>query len=331
MFSIRSQARVTDTYTELSFRHRDTWRSFASEGPLSDVVSMIILLGDERCGPVLGFTALAPGVDCPLGPAHGHCSDNFRVSLRGDLTMGREIYRPGGFRFQEGWKTYPTNNNSCGPEGGWEMELFADQRGMRASAVAGGPELEMLLVEGGRMLAGMFGLDDLVAEPPPDICGPSALATTLGAADNSGKRNGSFADASAWRSVDDATTVAAGLLGEPTCGPVVLLADTAPNQIAFPAARFDTEVFRLIVAGSCAIGDRTYELGDMRLQRSGTDAPPVIAGDDGVQQVIVLGDRRCARPTVGGTTWLHALVAELSDELASRPVVEPPPRVFATL
>ena len=333
MYSVRSQTRATDTYTELSFRHLDSWRSFASEGPLSDVVSMIVLVGDERSGPVLGFTALAPGVDCPLGPPHGHCSDNFRVSLRGDLTMGREIYHPGDFRFQDGWKTYPKNNNSCGPDGGWEMELFADRRGMRASAVVGGPELEVLLVEGGRMLASMFGLEDLVVEPPVDICGPAALATTLGPTDNSGKRNGSFGAAGSWRSLDDATNASVALLGEPTCGPVVVLAETAPNEVAFPAARFDTEVFRLVVHGSCAIGDRTYELGDMRVQRAGTDGDPVVAGADGVQQVIVFGDRRFSTATAGRSSSLAALdsiVAELAEELAAREPVEPPVREFAT-
>lgn len=322
MYSVRSRARATDEFTELSFRNLDSWRFFDTpDGPLADIATMIVLLGDDRCGPLLGFTALAPGVDCPLGPPHGHCSDNFRASLRGDLTMGRETYSPGGFRFQDGWKTYPKNNNSCGPDGGWEIEVFADRRGLRASAVIGGPELELLMAEGGRMLAAMFDLEPLVAEPAVDICGSSALVTTIGPTDNSGKLNGSFGDHGTWRSVSAATKAAVSLLGEPTRGPAVVLAVTAPNEIAFPGSRFDTEVFRLVVDGSCTIGDRSYEPGDMRIQRAATWCEPVVAGDLGLQEIVVLGDRRHAAADVEGDAWsasLDSIVAELADELAAR-------------
>lgn len=321
MLSIRSQTRVTERYAELSFRRLEGWRSFDTpDGPLSDLATMIVLLGDHRSGPLLGFTALAPGVDAPLGPPHGHCSDNFRVSLRGDLTMGREVYGSGAFRFQDGWKTYPKNNNSCGPAGGWEIEVFADRRGLRTSEVVGGPELEAMMTEGGRMLAAMFGLESLVADPPEDVCGPSALATTLGPTDNSGKRNGSFDRREGWQAVEPATEVAVALLGEPTCGPVVVLAATGPDAVAFPAARYDTEVFRLVVDGSCTIGDRTYEAGDMRIQHAGTWCEPVVAGKQGVQEVILLADRRGATATVDGDTWLgdlDGIVEELALELAA--------------
>jgi hypothetical protein len=255
-----------------------------------------------------------------------HGSDNFRISLRGSFVMGPESYGPGEFRFQDGWRMYPSDNNSNGPEGGWEFIVMADRRGFRRRGVVGwdtnSPEGqgEIALQH---YIAKMFEFDgDLVDADASVKPGPAALQTTLGRQSSSGKLNGSFANKENWTAVSDATTAVVSVLGEPTSGPVVILSETKPHEIAMAACSFDTELVRIVTAGSCSIDGRIYEAGDIRVQLPGKPSGPVSAGPDGLQEVLILGDRRYAAPTVtDGDAWPATLghtVEELLKELANR-------------
>ena len=92
----------------------------------------------------------------------------------------------------------------------------------------------------------------------------------------------------------------ASLLGLPDLGPVVLLLRTPAAQVAAPACSFGTEGFRLVIGGSYSLDGRERTMGDMRLQAADTLWEPVIAGPDGLDEVVILGDRRGASPTVHG-------------------------------
>ncbi len=92
--------------------------------------------------------------------------------------------------------------------------------------------------------------------------------------------------------------VAAALLGLPDLGPVVFLFSTPAAQVAAPACTFGTEGFRLVVGGSYSLDGRERTMGDMRFQSSDSPWEQIIAGPDGLDEVVILGDRRGASPTV---------------------------------
>jgi hypothetical protein len=82
-----------------------------------------------------------------------------------------------------------------------------------------------------------------------------------------------------------------------------------------PQTRFETEVFRMVVAGSCDIDGQIYEYGDIRIQRPGAACGPVVAGPNGLQEVLILGDRRHAVPTVENNEMWPATLGAIVDDL----------------
>jgi len=102
----------------------------------------------------------------------------------------------------------------------------------------------------------------------------------------------------------------------------MVLARTRPGAVAAGAFRVDTEVFHMVVRGSASIGGAEQLAGDMRVQRPGSPLDTVVAGPEGVDELIVFGDRRGATPeflgdTVGWPSVVVALRAELAQELAA--------------
>jgi hypothetical protein len=291
VYKIKGASQATDASIELSFRQAELW-----PGDVHGMLTNIVLIGDEESGPGIALTSTRPGEENVPGQAHGHASDNFRISLLGSFVMGREEYNPGAFRFQNGWRGYPSDNCSWGADGGWEITMMADRRGTRRRQVQGwvpgSPEAEAEIALQ-HYLASTFEFDgDLVDSDGSVACGPSALVTTIGLTENSGKLNGSFADSSTWPEVSASTRAVVSIMGDQFCGPVVVLAATAPGGIAMPAWSFDTEVLRVVVAGSCWIDGRAYEKGDMRMQLPGRQSGSVSAGPEGLQEMLVFGDRR---------------------------------------
>ena len=306
MLRVQGATETTDDYVEVTFERPGSW-----PGDFGQTTMAGVLIGDEVRGPSLTFAWQGPEAMSYGAPSHAHASDNFRISLLGSFEMGRESYGPGEFRIQQGWKPYPSDNASHGPEGGWEILLMADRRGTRARFVGASlPNLDEIHAQ----ISRTFGLaGDLLSDDPAAGSGPSALATTLGPPANSGKLNGSFADRDTWAPLGPATRAAVALMGDPVCGPVLLLAATEPAGVAMPACRFDTEVFRGVVSGSCEIDGRRYGKGQMRVQRAGSPCGPVIAGPDGVCEVVIVADRRAAAPVTSDASWAAALGATLRD------------------
>ncbi len=314
---------VSDGFAELSYRSREGWVCFDDPGP--EAAMAVALIGDEAAGPAMFMMSVLPRGTVAPAPAHCHASDNFRVSLLGTLSMGREEYRAGRFRFQQGWRAYP---DECvdAEEGAWQLVMMADRRGARRRIVPAlspeSPEAN-LEIETHRAIADAFGItgDFLFPDDPSDTAGPSALASTLGRAEASGKLNGSFDDCASWLPVNGTTRAAVSLIGDAESGPVVILSVIDALGVVSPRARFGTELFRLVVAGSCEIEGRVYERGDMRVQHAGTWCGPIVAGAEGLQEVLVIGDRRMADPAVENGSWafgdvVHGLLDELPGSAA---------------
>jgi hypothetical protein len=303
-----------DRYVDLSFREPQRWATMSTSSSRvagTAVASTAVTFGDPRSGPVLLCLALAPGVRPPDAPAHGHASDTWRMSLLGTLPMGPDSYDAGEFRFQQGWKPYASDNYANGPEGGWSALVFGDRRGMRIRHVRhDGPAITPT----DRMLAEWLGIHgDLVSEEDAHAPGPSSLATTLDDARTGARINGSFADADAWRG-GDGIRLAAGAMGDRATGPVVLLTRVDAGRPTLGRCRIASDVVRLSVRGSCAIDGREYVAGDMRAQSGGTPLGNAIAGPDGLDEVIVVADRRHLEPAaVADEAWAQALGAVLDD------------------
>jgi hypothetical protein len=309
-----------DGYSELSFREPDRWWSMSTSNTASRVAGTAlnsggILLGDDETGPAVLLLALGPGVTPPDAPAHMHASDNWRMSLLGNLPMGPDRYDPGEFRFQEGWKPYASDNYAHGPDGGWTLLVFGDRRGMRVRHVRHeGPDITPM----DRLLAEWMGVrGDLVSNDPADTAGPAALATTLDEFRRGARLNASFADTEHWMSFDG-LDVMAGAIGERETGPVIVLAKVAAGRPGLSGAAFDCDVLRVVASGSCVLDGKEYVAGDMRVQSAGVPLGDVTAGPDGADEVIIIADRRRLDPTVArDSVWIDALTA-LQADLAAR-------------
>ena len=309
MLLVEPQFRVHDGHIDLSMNRPEEWAYPEGMGVANGTYAHI---GDATCGPVMFFFAVQPGIDLPESPAHGHASDNWRMSMRGVLPMGRERYGPGDFRFQQGWKPYGSDSMSTGPHGGWAALVFGDRRGTKIRPVR---EEEGYFPDETSICEWAHLAGDQASDDPRAGSGPAGLVTSAG--EISGARvNGSFAAAGLWPEVGDGIRAIGALMGDAGCGPVMVHADVAPGCLASPAGVLQTEVIRLVVAGSCTVGSETYEAGDIRIQDSGARCEAVAAGAEGLHEVVLYGDRRALADHGGALiVGVAALVADLQARL----------------
>ena len=101
--------------------------------------------------------------------------------------------------------------------------------------------------------------------------------------------------------------------GEKATGPVVLLLHAAPGSVALPRLTAGTESVLLVVGGSCRVGESELSSGDFRMAAADLPLHPVTAGDDGLDAVFLVADRR-ALPTVDGdAVWQDAIDSLLGE------------------
>jgi len=339
MFRTHGRPSMVDGHVDMSFRETQNWLSFnedaknfafIDEGSRA-LVFNLILIGDEAVGPGIFVTAAAPGLEIPKemrAVAHAHGCDNWRISLLGDFHMGPEEYGPGEYRLQEGWRVYPEDDQSYGPDGGWQVVFMADRRGLKRRLAVEPPQgvvyPEELVAP---KIAEKFEFNcDLVSDDPAMTAGPTAIASTIGPPGHAklrmGKLNGSFADSDKWSAVAPATRMAVTLLGNKDKGPVLVFVHTEASEVAAPRSRVPTELYRLVVEGSCRIGGKIYEKGDMRIQEAGMWCEPVEALEGGLKELLIFGDRNGLEAIeTTGEGWpraLPAVVAELGRALDLR-------------
>jgi hypothetical protein len=302
---------------ELSFRRP----------PLSErsAEPIMIGIGDPVCGPLVGLFFDAPSTPeqlagpADLAPAHSHPCDNFRIVMKGELWVGQERYHYGEFRLQRSGRPYGRDGDAPHPEGNWRIIFFADRRGHRVRPTNPQLRAQYASPEAMALTKERFG-DALPVVLSDDDDGVQGLVTTIDKPFSKlGHIDGSFEEAGSWPAVGEGRRMAVSLMGVHDAGPVVLLQRTAPGQVATPAMTFGSDVFRCVIGGWHAGPTGPVEMGDTRLQASDRPWKEVVAGPDGLDEVIIMGDRRGGIPrvTLGDTTWADT-VEGLIEQLAPR-------------
>ena len=286
---------VDDFEGELSFRRP----------PLSDRsgIPVLIGIGDPVCGPLVGLFYDAPSTPDELAgppdltPAHSHPCDNFRVVMRGELIVGQERYRPGEFRLQRTGRPYGRDGDAPHEEGNWRVIFFADRRGHRVRPTNQTLRAQYASPEAMARTKERFG-DALPVLLPDEDDGVEGLVSTIGKPFSKlGHVDGSFDEANEWEPVGDGCRVAVSLMGAHDAGPVVILQRTPPGAAATPEVTFESDVFRCVIAGSAEWSDRRLLTGDTVLLEPGRTWEQVVAGPAGLDELIIIGDRRGAVTT----------------------------------
>ena len=290
-----------DGRVDLSYEDAQDWillegaQSMADHHPAE-------LLGDDEAGPFFFLSSSEPrDEELHRVPAHGHDADSWRMTVQGTTNMGREAYSAGDFRFQDGGAPYAADNATWGPDGGYGIVMFADRRGFPVRPVQAEHVEETARQQ--EIIA-----DILEVEVESPLAYPPAIATTFGGTERA-HLNESFVSAETWDEVTAGVRMAAGVLGDPECGPVVLMIDATPGSTAIPALRLDTEVLHVVVEGT-ASSDREQAVGNLWFHRPGVDAPAITAGVAGLQSVAVVADRRAVGGMISAdSAWSDAVIS----------------------
>ncbi len=292
----------TDGHVDLNFEKRSGWAEDMGATVLP------ILVGDEHCGPFVALSFVEPtDVQMPLSFAHAHSSDNWRISVRGTTNMGHDTYEQGQFRFHDGGVPYASDNYAWGPEGGYGIILFADRRGFAIRPVKA--EIARKVVPAQEAAGAFLGID--LQDPCP---GAPAIATTMGPTIRA-HLDGGFDMSERWEAIGPGLRMAAGLAGEPTCGPVLVLVDAAAGTEVVPTRSIGSETIVAPVSGSIELAGTTLTQGDLRVEEAGIGHPAVVAGPDGAQLVVIFGDRRALSSALADGTLAGTLGPALSTVL----------------
>ena len=264
-----------------------------------------MMVGDDHCGPFVVLSYVEPSAEqMPLSFAHAHASDNWRISVRGTTNMGRDTYEQGQFRFHDGGVPYASDNFAWGPDGGYGIIMFADRRGFAIRPVKA--EIAAKVVPSQEAAGAMLGID--MQDPCP---GAPAIATTMGGTTRS-HLDGGFDTTDQWDEIAPGVRMAAGIAGEPACGPVLVFLDAAPGSEVAPARALGTETIVAPVNGSIEAGGTTLAQGDVRLEEADVEHPALVAGPDGAQLVLIVADRRALSSALSDGTIAGDLGAALS-------------------
>jgi hypothetical protein len=292
-----------DGHVDADFTDRTGW----SEGMGATVLGMMV--GDDRCGPFVVLSYVEPSDEqMPLSFAHAHASDNWRISVRGTTNMGRDTYEQGQFRFHDGGVPYASDNFAWGPDGGYGIIMFADRRGFAIRPVKA--EIAERVTPQQEAVGAALGID--MQDPCP---GAPAIATTMGFTKRA-HLDGGFDTSTEWDEIAPGVRMAAGLAGEPTCGPVLVFLDCAAGAEAVPTRSIGSETIVAPVSGAIAVGDDTLTQGDVRVEEADVDHPAIVAGPDGAQLVLIFADRRALRSALDAGTMAGELGGTLSTVLA---------------
>jgi hypothetical protein len=305
---------------ELSFRRAPV--SARSGAPV------LIGIGDPVAGPLVGLFYDAPStpeqLEGPpdLAPAHSHPCDNFRIVMKGELWVGQERYHHGQYRLQRSGRPYGRDGDAPHADGNWRIIFFADRRGHRVRPT--NPELRAQFASPETLARTKEHFGDVLPVVLADEDdGVNGLVTTIGKPfSRVGHVDGSFDEADTWEPVGSGGRLAVTLMGVHDVGPVVLLQRTRAGEVATPAAHFGADVFRCVIRGSYRRDGQVAQMGDTVLRAENQPWDAVIAGEDGLDEVIIIGDRR-GLPAVAagpGQDWadtVGTIVDRLTLELAA--------------
>jgi hypothetical protein len=295
---------AVDGHVDVTYTDRSGWSHDLGATVLP------IMVGDDHCGPFVVLSYVEPSEEqMPLSFAHAHASDNWRISVRGTTNMGRDTYEQGQFRFHDGGVPYASDNFAWGPDGGYGIIMFADRRGFAIRPVKA--EIAERVTPAQEAAGAFLGID--MQDPCP---GAPAIATTMGPTTRS-HLDGGFDTSEQWDEIAPGVRMAAGLAGEPACGPVLVFLDCAAGCEAVPTRLIGTETILAPVTGSIVSAATTLAQGDVRVEEADVEHPAVVAGPDGVQLVLLVADRRALRSALDAGTVADSLGAALSKVLAN--------------
>ncbi len=292
-----------DGHVDASFDDRAGW----SESLGAQILG--ILAGDDHCGPFLVLSYMEPMEEMmPLGFAHAHASDNWRISVRGTTNMGRDTYEQGQWRFHDGGVPYASDNFAWGPDGGYGIVMFADRRGFAIRPVKS--EIAAKVTPEQTAAGEFLGID--LQDPCP---GAPAIATTMGPTKRA-HLDGGFDTSDLWDEIAPGVRMAAGLAGEPTSGPVLAFLDGAAGCELVPVHATGSDTIVVPVSGSIDATGTTLTQGDVRVEEADAEQPALVAGPDGAQLVLIFTDRRALKSALDAGTLAGALGAALVEVLS---------------
>ena len=98
---------------------------------------------------------------------------------------------------------------------------------------------------------------------------------------------------------------------------------TPAEQPATPAMTLGSDLFRCVVAGSGQLGDRRMEMGDTLTREAGVPWEAMVAGPDGLDELLVVETAGTSPEVEDDPTGWAAHVAGTIDRLQAN---SPPPR-----
>jgi hypothetical protein len=236
---------------------------------------------------------------------HSHRSDSFRLALGDDprlsFSFGDRWYRFGDYRVQPANVAYREWHADAGC---LELVVDADRRGhapiegdLRSSR-----DVEQIAtsLEG----AGTYALQ--FTHHTHDEDAVSGVGSTLLANPPATGFSGSVRE-DGWATLADGSKVLGIVIGPRKSGPLLLLWRNAAGAVESPAATYSTEVFRLLLEGTCTVGDASYGPGAWRLTDIDVPQGAIVHGPEGSTALVVFADRRGWMPKIEGRPGIEAV------------------------
>jgi len=261
-----------------------------------------IFLGDPMSGPLVWLFNGAPlepearavreaHLSQPGAGRHHHRTPTFRVAFGEQprqMLLNNSWYGKGEYFLPDANKGY---TDPTGMEGFQTLLVFADRRGMhpvRNDHTAGMNSDELIAHNVQKFTP--FG-EGLVSQHITDDEAVAGIALSFDKLEHGFPARGSIEDHTGWIRLSDGSMFAAAFMGD-AAGPAIFMTENAANAEECPAARCGGDMLRVIVRGSCRIGERVYEAGAFVALEAGAALEPVIHGPQGSTQLIVVSDRR---------------------------------------
>jgi hypothetical protein len=251
------------------------------------------------------------------GLAHAHRSDSFRIEVdhrpEAFFKMGPKHIHYGGYYLLPANTIY---TDPPGPEGVTQALFFADRRGLPAITKQSKSLSNDGLIDPLARAFGSWG-DELRSVHTTDGDAVSCLASTCMASIPPRGFSGSVFEQTGWTTLTDGSSIAAFAMDDPESGPLVLLSRNSPGVVEAPAGTYETDMLRMMVNGSCSVGDRTYGAFAFCATEAGVPQGAVVHGREGSTQLAFFADRRGWRPVGDPATGTQGRrLEEISEVLA---------------
>ncbi|UUZ66406.1 hypothetical protein LP417_32730 (plasmid) [Polaromonas sp. P1-6] len=281
------------------------WCAMSRDGDYREIP---FLLGDPMSGPMARILSFPPGRESVRvngkAYAHHHRTDTFRVAL-GPQPMQTRIL--GEWLDHGDFVLRGANDNYVEKSGGRGAILLlvsADRRGYHpVYSDADREDAESTLDETASLVFG-DNMPHFHQRDEDAILGPEA--SFAGLQTQQPVLFGSMPDDETWHKLSDGSKVGAVFMADPVSGTLILLSNNTPNAMESPAGQYQTDMVRLVLSGSCSVGDRAYSAGDFRFTSQGNDEGEIVHGPTGSTQILIFGDRRGWLPQMANGSALEA-------------------------